>query len=1108
MNTFQKTSLRATVIAATIAAMPFSAQAAGLGRISVLSALGQPLRAEIELNATADEVKSMTAAVAAPDAFKAAKLSYAPALTSVRMAVEQRGGKSYVRLSSVKPVNDPFVSLLVELNWQSGRLLREYTFLLDPPSMPAPKASAGVAAAPIVKPQAASARPIGGQTGGTYNVRRGDTLGKIAEQHLPQGVAVDQMLVALYRANPDAFVGNNVNRLRSGVILNVPDAAEVSAIPRAEARREVVAHAADFADYRRRVAARVAQTAPEPETAPSGQTSSGKITAKVEEPTLPSAASKDQVKVSKTVDDATPAVADNGTAMAAATERLKSLEEDLVARDKALREATDRLAALEANIAELQKLIALKNENLAALQTQASTPAPAPTAAAPAPEPVAPAPEASAPMAAPKTETPPASAAEQDAIDKELKALVAPEPAAEPAVAPAPPVEAPAPVAAEPAPTPAPAPAPTAPPPAEPSFLDSLIANPTTLYGGGGILALLLGYGLLRSRKNRAASPEATAMASVFPPDQNSVFGETGGQSVDTGSSSLIQTDFSQSGLSAIDADEGVDPVAEADVYMAYGRDAQAEEILLDALKGDPNRSAVHVKLLEIYGQRKNMKQFETTATELYSVTGGNGPDWAKAAEMGRKLDPENPLFLRGPQSEIDLPLDEALPDAAGFKADDDTTDDKAAFSAPVAEAAVEAAPSDIDAAIDGDESAEMPLDFSSSVPNPDAPSPSQLKDTWAIPGDLNQYTDSDLEAAAVAQIEEEAASDAAEAPDALDSGDLDFNLDLDEAEALPTADAASMEATEVAGRRLDESFTTTDTGLEFNLDLADGDEVADASLDVTRVDGVEPTADADVGQASDLDFDAEITLPEVDADAEPDVDAGVKVAPEAETAAEPEAEAEADLDLDLPKEDETKASADAAGVSVVDLEKTNFDGSLLDFDFDLDEGQPGAGDDERMMATSLDLSDISLDLEGADDEVKPADAGPENAAAEPPAEVADDAVGDKLDIDVGDELDDEAPVFDEPAPAAAEADEQAQEDDMMASLSKSVVTSLTDSRSMPDLPDDEDLNQEVDTKLELARAYEEMGDAEGARELLDEVIRDGNDAQQEQARAVFARLG
>lgn len=1084
MNTFQKTSLRATVIAATIAALPLSAQAAGLGRISVLSALGQPLRAEIELNATADEVKSMTATVAAPEAFKAAKLSYAPALTSIRMAVEQRGGKPYVRLSSAKPVNDPFVSLLVELNWQSGRLLREYTFLLDPPAMPAPAASADVAAPPVAQPRATAARPIGGQSAGgqgadRYTVRRGDTLGKIAAQHLPQGVAMDQMLVALYRANPEAFVDNNVNRLRSGVILNVPDAAAATAIPQGEARREIVAHAADFAEYRRRIAARVAEATPE--EAPSSQSSSGKITAKVEEPALPSAASKDQVKVSKTVDEAKPAADVAGGEMAAAAERLKSLEEDLVARDKALREATDRLAALEANIAELQKLIALKNENLAALQKQASAAPAAPAATTESAPPVAQTPE---PVVEQKPETP-ASAAQQDALDKELKALVAAEPTAPAADAPAA-AEPPAPVAAAPEPAPAPTPAPAAPPPAapppaEPSFLESLLANPTTLYGGGGILALLLGYGLLRSRKNRAGgAPEATAMASVFPPDQNSVFGETGGQSVDTGSSSLIQTDFSQSGLSAIDADEGVDPVAEADVYMAYGRDAQAEEILLDALKGDPNRTAVHLKLMEIYGQRKNMKQFETTATELYSVTGGNGPDWVKAAEMGRKLDPDNPLFLRGPQSEIDLPLDDELPADEDFKAAP-PADDSEAFSAPAAEAPVPPkaaapaevdAPSDIDAAIDGEDNAEMSLDLSASVPNPDAPSPSQLKDTWAIPGDLNQFTDSDLEAAASAQGEavselDQAASETL--PEGLDAGDLDFDLELDDAVEPPAADAASMEATEVAGRTLNDSFTTTDTGLEFNLDLAEPDETADASLDSTRVNGVDDT-ETDLGKVSDLEFDADVAASAPDTAKEEGPDERVE---------------------------------DVGSESVVDLEKTNFDGSLLDFDFDLDEAKAAEGDDSPMMATSLDLSDISLDLEGADDAPSEVEATP--AASEDTPPVAES------EADTTEDLDDVPPVFDEPAPSDARkpvADEAAQEDDMMASLSKSVVTSLTDSRSMPDMPDDDELNQEVDTKLELARAYEEMGDAEGARELLEEVIRDGNDAQQEQARAVFARLG
>jgi pilus assembly protein FimV len=124
----------------------------------------------------------------------------------------------------------------------------------------------------------------------------------------------------------------------------------------------------------------------------------------------------------------------------------------------------------------------------------------------------------------------------------------------------------------------------------------------------------------------------------------NSVFGATGGQSVDTTASSMA-TDFSQASISAIDAEEGVDPVAEADVYMAYGRDAQAEEILLDALKTDPTRTAIHVKLLEIYAGRKNNKQFETLASDLYAQTGGVGADWEKAAAMGMKLDPANPLY-------------------------------------------------------------------------------------------------------------------------------------------------------------------------------------------------------------------------------------------------------------------------------------------------------------------------------------------------------------------------------------------------------------------------------------------------------------------------------
>ena len=130
-----------------------------------------------------------------------------------------------------------------------------------------------------------------------------------------------------------------------------------------------------------------------------------------------------------------------------------------------------------------------------------------------------------------------------------------------------------------------------------------------------------------------------------------SVFRSTGGQSVDT-TNSMPQTDFSQAGPGSIDTDE-VDPVAEADVYMAYGRDAQAEEILLEAKHKDPGRHAIHLKLLEIYSVRKDLKPFGLLAAELFNATGGVGADWEKAVTMGLQLDPGSPLFASAGQAEL-----------------------------------------------------------------------------------------------------------------------------------------------------------------------------------------------------------------------------------------------------------------------------------------------------------------------------------------------------------------------------------------------------------------------------------------------------------------------
>ncbi len=126
----------------------------------------------------------------------------------------------------------------------------------------------------------------------------------------------------------------------------------------------------------------------------------------------------------------------------------------------------------------------------------------------------------------------------------------------------------------------------------------------------------------------------------------NTVFGSTGGGVVNTGDNSLA-SDFSREGLGNIDTDE-VDPIAEAEVYLAYGRDAQAEEILKDALKKDPQRQEIYLKLLEIHAQHNKPSAFETVASELYSVCNGQGETWHKAVALGRQLDPNNPMFAEG----------------------------------------------------------------------------------------------------------------------------------------------------------------------------------------------------------------------------------------------------------------------------------------------------------------------------------------------------------------------------------------------------------------------------------------------------------------------------
>lgn len=622
------------------AALAFNghALALGLGKITVESALGQPLSARIELTSVGkDDLDSLRAKVADPALYKQNNLTYQAALSQARITLVNAGGTPYLKVNSPVAVLEPFLDLLVELDWSSGRVVREYTFLLDPPGMrvaagPAPAVTAPVAAAapPQARPIASPARVrasagSAGSSTGHYTVHRGDTLRDIANQFKPDQATLDQMLDALFRANPEAFIGANMNRLRADAVLTLPTEAQVMGTSAPEATKVVHAQAVDWRNYRERVAA-AAPVAGAAATRASG----GKIGVAVEDKTPAAAPGSDQLKVSGAPAPGQPAAV-----------------EDRIASEQQLKDADARIAQLEKTVADMQRALELKNQTLAQLQSQVEGGKGAPATGAPAAPAATPsaaaggtgatAAAAAAPAAAgsaPAQETPAATGTGTPAE--------APKPAAEGASAGAAAHTEPAPAATASKDAAAPS-KPAAHPAEAPGFFADLVSNTPTWALGAGALVILGGIAGLIAARRKTGTRFEDSIISGTDMKTNTVFGSTGGGVVNTGENSLA-SDFSREGLGNIDTDE-VDPIAEAEVYLAYGRDAQAEEILKDALKKDPQRQEIYLKLLEIHSQHNKPSAFETVASELFAVSHGQGDVWHKAMTLGRQLDPANPMF-------------------------------------------------------------------------------------------------------------------------------------------------------------------------------------------------------------------------------------------------------------------------------------------------------------------------------------------------------------------------------------------------------------------------------------------------------------------------------
>ena len=622
--------------AALAACVGSNAYALGFGRMRVQSALGQPLRAEVELiDAQAANLK---AGMASPALYTQKGLEYVSAVKGIRSSTRQMpNGQMVLVLTSDAPINEPFIDVVLQASDGAGSVTRDFSILLDPPAASrapvavveplTPRTATVSPAAPVVterieRSPVESDRKTSVRSGavatkktpralaGSVRVRQGDTAGQIAAVNRPAHVSLDQMLVALQRANSHAFINGNVHHLKSGAVLRMPSASEAQAIPAAEARTVIIAQSEDFRAYRNRLA-----RSPMAQTTPSPQQSGGKVQSKVEDTRTSAAVAPDTLTISK------------------ADVKGGKTAEQRMAETMQKKDNANRAEELNRNLSDLKNISA---------EATASAQQAGQVASGTGPVIVAPSGAASSAIAVTA-----ASAAAQAASQMEEAASAAAGAASEAASAAAGTVSAAASAAA-----PRKKPAKHQPLPPEAGFLESLLGS-SAFMGGMGLSAVggLVYVFLRQRRKNQGGGDTDTSFQeSNYTPD--SFFHASGGKDVDTsestaagsGSSGMNQSSMLYS-PSQLDAEADVDPVSEADVYLAYGRDIQAEEILKDALFKHPGRLPIYVKLLEIYARRRDVKAYAQYATELKQLTHGKGPEWDVACAKGAEIDPGHPLY-------------------------------------------------------------------------------------------------------------------------------------------------------------------------------------------------------------------------------------------------------------------------------------------------------------------------------------------------------------------------------------------------------------------------------------------------------------------------------
>jgi len=1031
---------------------PFAASALGLGDIALDSALNQPFSAEIPLDSYEEaDLNSLSVDLASEATFERYGLDQPAFLLDFEFRVKSNtSGEPVVSITSLPPVSEPFVTLLLDVKWASGRLLREYTVLLDPPlfesqpvqtSVAAPVTAApadtasessnqGVASGQVSRaPEPASTpvsepaptprqtQPVPVQTSGKpdtaaapvgisseYSVQRRDTLWGIAKRVKGESdLTTNQVMLALYRANPEAFLGN-INRLKAGAILRVPQQAELSGLTPGEATAAV-----------REQNAAVSQP-----TISASEPARLTLVAPAEDSTEDSAAG---------ISEAT-ASADPATATASVDGAL-----DAVAQDVATDQMRGRIGELESELTESRRLVNAQDAEMAALQRRiqvlearnegesAADELAADDAVAVDDADSASATEAvdEAPLFADQGEA--ADLSSETVIDAvEETADLSPEAIADPVTS--------VPAREE-----------------SPSFISGLLGNLWFWISAAVVLVLAL---FVVRRRNQDDETDLIAEQDVkyaktigglepLPEAEGAIVVE------ETAETSVLDEELASEGAQRIEsllddaesqsepepeydataelpaAEEGdaetplekttsigaplnldkADPIAEADFHMAYGLYDQAAELLEQALESEPDKRDYRVKLVEVFFVWENREGFLKHASLLNDDIGdASDADWNKVVILGKQLCPDEEMFSG---AETSAPA----ADSMDFEISD-TGEAELDFTIGGSDSQVEALSEDIFG--DGDSAADGALDFDLS----DGAFESGTDDDLTV--DLSSETIADEDSAATMEtptIE----------VDAIDGGDTVETPTL-ESPALSHDDAVTLEAPVISGDAETSELT------ELNPEAFDTQSI-----------------DLDLGGSDDLDVD----LSGLDVDLS-GLDDSTEVTIVADATDEGDNE---DIDATL----------------LADAQSEDQEETLL-----VETGTEE--DEEALFADSVDLEaeiEAELDAQAGDsDTVEQPQLDTMDTEAEETAEQPTLVSGGAVDFDLGMEAEDE--------------------DDLATAIEQS---SLSEDATMT----------EVGTKLDLARAYIDMGDPDGARSILNEVLDEGSDEQQQEARQLLEEL-